>query len=55
MPEIEVNGVKLYYQEIGTGKETVVFSHGLLWSHKMFQAQVNLLSSSFRVIAYDHR
>jgi pimeloyl-ACP methyl ester carboxylesterase len=55
MPSIEVNGVKLFYQENGTGKETVVFSHGLLWSHRMFQAQVDFLSTDYRVIAYDHR
>lgn len=55
MPTIEVNGVKLFYEEKGTGKETIVFSHGLLWSHRMFQAQVDFLSQSYRVIAYDHR
>lgn len=55
MPNIDVNGVKLYYEEKGTGKETVFFSHGLLWSHRMFKEQVDFLSKSYRVIAYDHR
>lgn len=55
MPTIEVNGVKLFYEETGNGEETVVFSHGLLWSHRMFQAQVDFLSGNYRVIAYDHR
>lgn len=55
MPHLEVNGVKLFYVEKGTGKETVVFSHGLLWSHKMFGAQIDELSKTYRVIAYDHR
>ncbi|GMQ26159.1 alpha/beta fold hydrolase [Algoriphagus sp. oki45] len=55
MPFIEANGVNLYYEEKGNGKEVVLFSHGLLWSHKMFAAQVEVLSKSYRVIAYDHR
>jgi pimeloyl-ACP methyl ester carboxylesterase len=55
MPTVEVNGVSLFYQEKGSGKETVVFSHGLLWSHRMFRAQVDALSENYRVIAYDHR
>lgn len=55
MPIVEANGVKLYYQESGSGKETVVFSHGLLWSHHMFKAQVDFFKSKYRIIAYDHR
>lgn len=55
MPQIEANGVKLYFEQKGTGKETIFFSHGLLWSHRMFQAQIDSLSKDFRVIAYDHR
>lgn len=55
MPFIEANGVKLFYEESGEGKETLVFSHGLLWSHHMFAAQVEELSKTYRVIAYDHR
>lgn len=55
MPIVQVNGVKIFYEEKGTGKETVVFSHGLLWSHRMFYAQVDFLSQKYRVIAYDHR
>lgn len=55
MPILEANGVKLFYEEKGDGKETVVFSHGLLWSHRMFQAQIDFLSKDYRVIAYDHR
>lgn len=55
MPTILVNGVNLYFENYGEGAETLVFSHGLLWSHKMFGAQVEELSKSYRVIAYDHR
>lgn len=55
MPKIEVNGVDLFYEEKGTGKETIFFSHGLLWSHRMFHNQIDFLSENYRVIAYDHR
>ncbi|SEF57792.1 alpha/beta fold hydrolase [Algoriphagus boritolerans] len=55
MPTIEVNEVKLFYEEKGFGKETIIFSHGLLWSHRMFQNQIDFFSKNYRVIAYDHR
>lgn len=55
MPTVFSNGVHLYYEDHGTGEETIVFSHGLLWSHRMFEAQVFELSKTYRVIAYDHR
>ncbi|MBN7813813.1 alpha/beta fold hydrolase [Algoriphagus pacificus] len=55
MPQLKVNGVNVFYSDQGIGEETIVFSHGLLWSHRMFEAQVEFLSARFRVIAYDHR
>lgn len=55
MPKIKVNGVEIFYTDEGIGKETVVFSHGLLWSHVMFEKQTEFLKKKFRVIAYDHR
>ncbi|WP_339754712.1 alpha/beta hydrolase [Algoriphagus aquimarinus] len=55
MPQINVNGVNIFYTDQGNGEETIVFSHGLLWSHKMFADQIEFLQPRFRVIAYDHR
>ncbi len=55
MPYLSLPSLNLYYEEVGTGPETLVFSHGLLWSHRMFEAQIAELSKSYRVIAYDHR
>ena len=55
MPTIRVNNTELYYEESGSGPETLVFSHGLLMDHTMFAAQQAAFSSSYRVIAYDHR
>lgn len=51
----EVNGAKIYYQETGSGPETIVFSHGLLMSADMFAEQVKAFSSRYRCISYDHR
>ena len=56
MPYIKVNGVELYYEDSGgTSNETIVFSHGLLWSGRMFADQVAHLKGRYRVITYDHR
>jgi 3-oxoadipate enol-lactonase len=55
MPHIKVNGCNLYYEDTGAGKETIVLAHGLLWSGKMFAAQVAHLKNRYRVITYDHR
>ncbi|RMG79042.1 MAG: alpha/beta hydrolase [Chloroflexi bacterium] len=55
MPHISVNGVELFYTDTGGSGETIVFSHGLLMSHKMFDHQINALKDRYRCIAYDHR
>lgn len=55
MPYLSLPSLNLYYEEMGSGPETLVFSHGLLWSHRMFEAQVAELSKTYRIIAYDHR
>ena len=55
MPSIRVNGAWLYYEEHGSGAETVVFAHGLLWSGRMFDAQVLALRDRYRCITYDLR
>jgi pimeloyl-ACP methyl ester carboxylesterase len=54
MPTLEVDGVALHYDERGDGPP-IVFSHGLLWSGRMYDAQVAALSSNHRCITYDHR
>jgi pimeloyl-ACP methyl ester carboxylesterase len=55
MPTIHVNGVELFYKESGKGRETIVFSHGLLMDHAMFEPQRAAFEKQYRVIAYDHR
>jgi len=58
MPYLTTNGVNLYYEDSGAPTahaQTIVFSHGLLWSGHMFHKQVAALRSQYRVITYDHR
>lgn len=54
MPHLRIRGTSLFYEEAGTGP-AIVFSHGLLWSGRMYEAQVRALSARHRCIAYDHR
>jgi 3-oxoadipate enol-lactonase len=55
MPLLSVNGTELYYEDTGGDGEPVVFSHGLLWSCRLYDAQVAALRSRYRCIAFDHR
>ena len=52
---ISCNRVQLAVEDSGGGGPTVVFSHGLLYSLRMWDEQVPALRSRFRCIAYDHR
>jgi len=54
MPFATVNGARIHYVESGSGP-AVVFSHGLFWSGRMFEAQLAALSDRYRCIAFDHR
>lgn len=55
MPRLLANGASLWYEEHGAGPETVVFAHGLLWSGRMFDAQVASLSGRYRCVTFDFR
>ena len=55
MPEVTVNGVTLFFQEQGSGTDSVVFSHSYLVDSSHFAPQTEALSDRFRCIAYDHR
>jgi 3-oxoadipate enol-lactonase len=57
MPMIDVNGTSIYYEDTGPGEtgETIVFSHGLLWSTELFAPQIAALRGRYRCIAWDHR
>jgi len=51
---VQINGCELYVHQVGAGTP-VVFSHGLLWSGRMFEPQLRALSARYRCVAYDHR
>ncbi|MBI3790106.1 MAG: alpha/beta fold hydrolase [Gemmatimonadetes bacterium] len=56
MPLLSVNGTRLHVEDAGGTGIPVVFSHGLLWSGRMFRAQVAALTAAgYRAITYDHR
>lgn len=57
MPQRDVNGTSLYYEDTGPGStgETIVFSHGLLWGTELFAPQIEALRERYRCIAWDHR
>lgn len=55
MPYLPSNQARLFYRESGAGNETIIFSHGLLFDHRMWDAQVAHFQDNYRCIAYDHR
>ncbi|HLE85083.1 MAG TPA: alpha/beta fold hydrolase [Thermoanaerobaculia bacterium] len=55
MPTLKVNGAELFYDDRGSGPETVVFAHGLLFDGRMFDAQVAALADRFRCLRFDFR
>ena len=55
MPKLRVNGAEIYYEDVGSGSQTIVFAHGLLWSCRMFDGQVTALKDRYRCISFDFR
>jgi 3-oxoadipate enol-lactonase len=55
MPLVAANGTRLYVEDSGGSGPAVLFSHGLLYSCRMWDAQVPSLESHYRCIRYDHR
>ncbi len=45
----------MFYNEAGTGPETIVFAHGLVFSGRMFDEQVSALKDRYRCITFDFR
>lgn len=55
MSQIRVNDVELFYEEKGSGSEVILFSHGYLMDHTMYDGQIEAFQDQVRCIAYDHR
>lgn len=45
----------MHYIDKGEGPETIVFSHGLLFSSEMFADQIAHFKDHYRCVAFDHR
>ena len=55
MPRFEHKGLSIHYEDSGEGEQAILFSHGLLFSTRLFDHQVAALKPHYRCIAYDHR
>ena len=55
MPYAEINGQRLFYEDSGGDGPVVLFSHGFLMDHEMFDPQVDALAPEFRCIRWDER
>lgn len=49
------NGEKLYYEDSGSGNDTLVMMHGWTSSHEIFSKPAKQLSRVARCVIYDHR
>ena len=55
MPTIQLNGLKHYYDDVGSGDEVLVMLHGANGSAHSFEEHYPELSKRFRIIAPDMR
>lgn len=55
MPYVDLNGAHIHFTDTGGAGEVIVFSHGLLFSGAMFEAQVAHFGQDYRCITFDHR
>ncbi len=55
MTTASINGVPIHYEDSGGEGPTILFSHGFLMDHTMFDAQVAALSDRYRCIRWDER
>ncbi|MBA3653011.1 MAG: alpha/beta hydrolase [Actinobacteria bacterium] len=55
MSSAEVNGQRITYEDTGGSGPAVIFSHGFLMDHTMFEPQVDALRAEFRCVAWDER
>ena len=55
MSRTAIRDTHLFISDTQSSRTPIVFSHGLLWSHKMYDRVIQDLKKEFRCIAYDHR
>lgn len=52
---IDVNDIKVCYDDCGKGETPIIFIHGFPFDKLMWQPQLDLFGKNYRVIAYDIR
>jgi len=55
MPVANVNGQAINYIDTGGDGPAIIWSHGFLMDHTMFDPQIEALKGSYRCIAWDER
>jgi pimeloyl-ACP methyl ester carboxylesterase len=55
MATAEINGIPIRYEDSGGAGPALLFSHGFLMDHTMFDAQVAALADDYRCIRWDER
>lgn len=55
MATAEINGINIRYEDSGGDGPVVLFSHGFMMDHTMFDQQVAALSGGYRCIRWDER
>ena len=55
MPYADLNGAQIHFTDTGGDGDVIVFSHGLLFSGAMFEAQLRHFRDRYRCITFDHR
>ena len=55
MPFVSRDNARIYYEDTGGDGPVVIFSHGILMDHEMFEPQVEALSGKYRCITWDER
>jgi 3-oxoadipate enol-lactonase len=55
LAKVRVGDVALEVLDTGGDKPVIAWSHGLLWSHRMFAPQIEALRDRYRCVAWDHR
>lgn len=55
MPTVSLNGAEIHYEDTGSGAETILFAHGLLWSGAMYAPQIAALRDRYRCVTFDFR
>lgn len=55
LPHAELNGQRLYYEDMGGSGPAIVFSHGMLLDGTMFSSQVAAFRDRYRCVVWDER